>query len=47
VPSDPVCGTVLDERTSKFKITFGGETYYFCCLSCKKKFKRHPLKFVK
>jgi YHS domain-containing protein len=42
---DPVCGAVLDEKTAK--INFEGETYYFCSTSCKKKFKRHPKKFVK
>jgi len=26
---DPVCGTVLDEKTAKFRINFEGETYYF------------------
>jgi Cu+-exporting ATPase len=44
---DPVCGVVLDERTFRFKITHGGETYYFCSVKCKKRFKRNPKKFVK
>ena len=43
---DHVCGTVLDEKTAKFKINFEVETYY-CSASCKKKYKRHPKKFVK
>lgn len=47
MPRDPVCGVVLDENTAKFKITYGGDTYYFCCLKCKKRFKRHAAKFVK
>jgi len=47
MPKDPVCGTVLDEKTSKFKITFDGETYHFCSVTCKKRFKRHPMKFIK
>jgi Cu+-exporting ATPase len=47
MPTDPVCGIVLDENTTKFKITHDGETYYFCCLQCKKRFKRNPMKFVK
>lgn len=47
MPRDPVCGAVLDENTSKFKITYDGETYYFCSLPCKKKFKRHAGKFIK
>jgi Cu+-exporting ATPase len=44
---DPVCGMVLDDNTAKFKITYEGETYYFCSLICKKRFKRHATKFVK
>ncbi|MEM3700132.1 MAG: YHS domain-containing protein [Candidatus Bathyarchaeia archaeon] len=47
MPTDPVCGIILDERTAKFKSTYEGETYYFCSLTCKKKFKRHSTKFVK
>lgn len=47
MPRDPVCGMILDENTAKFKITHDGETYYFCCLQCKKRFKRHYDKFVK
>lgn len=47
MPRDPVCGVILDERTSKFKISHEGETYYFCSLKCKKKFKRNRRKFVK
>jgi len=44
---DPVCGAVLDEKTARFKISFEGSTYYFCSVSCKKKFERHPKKFIK
>ena len=40
-----MCGSVLDEKTAKFRINFESETYYFCSVSCKKKFKRHPKKF--
>ncbi len=47
MPRDPVCGVVLDENTTKFKITCEGETYYFCSLKCKKRFKRHSGKFLK
>ncbi|MDH5374875.1 MAG: YHS domain-containing protein [Candidatus Bathyarchaeota archaeon] len=47
MPRDPVCGVLLDEKTAKFKISHEGETYYFCCLKCKKKFKRNRRKFVK
>ncbi|MDR0373791.1 MAG: YHS domain-containing protein [Nitrososphaerota archaeon] len=44
---DPVCGTVLDGNTAKFKISYEGDTYHFCSLVCKKRFKRQPTKFVK
>ena len=47
MPRDPVCGIVLDDKTAKFKITYDGETFHFCSLVCKKKFKRHPTKFAK
>jgi len=47
MPTDVVCGVVLDERTAKFKITHEGETYYFCSVACKKKFKRNRSKFVR
>ena len=40
-----VCGAILGGKTPEFKITFDGETYYFCSVTCKKRFKRHPLKF--
>ncbi|UCE29852.1 MAG: YHS domain-containing protein [Candidatus Bathyarchaeota archaeon] len=46
MPRDPVCGMVLDERTAKFKMKFGGENYYFCSIKCKKKFKRRKAKFT-
>ena len=44
---DPVCGMVLNEDTAKFKITYEGETYHFCSLACKKRFRRHATKFVR
>ncbi|TRO54335.1 YHS domain-containing protein [Candidatus Bathyarchaeota archaeon] len=44
---DPVCGTVLDENTAKYKITYEGETYHFCSVTCQKKFKKRKTKFVR
>jgi YHS domain-containing protein len=41
MPRDPVCGVVLDEKTSKFKIRDGDETCHFCSVRCKKEFKRN------
>jgi Cu+-exporting ATPase len=47
VPRDPVCGVVLNEKTAKFNIKHEGETYYFCSVKCKKRFKRNRRKFTK
>ncbi|MDH5451173.1 MAG: YHS domain-containing protein [Candidatus Bathyarchaeota archaeon] len=47
MPRDPVCGVILNEKTSKFKRSYDGEKYYFCSVKCKKRFKRNPMKFVK
>ncbi|KPV62551.1 MAG: YHS domain protein [Candidatus Bathyarchaeota archaeon BA2] len=47
MPRDPVCGVVLDEKAAKFKISYGGETYYFGSVKCKKRFKRNRRKFVR
>lgn len=47
MPRDPVCGRILDEKTSKFEIKHKGETYYFCSVTCKKRFKRNRSKFVR
>ena len=47
MPRDNVCGVILNEKTAKFKLTYQGETFYFCSLKCKKKFKRNPGKFLK
>jgi len=47
MPRDTVCGSTLDEKRAKYKITYGGETYYFCSVKCKKRFKRSPIKFAK
>jgi YHS domain-containing protein len=47
MPRDPVCGVILNEKTAKYKITHDGETYFFCSVKCKKKFKRNREKFTK
>jgi len=47
MPRDTVCGSTLDEKRSKYKITYEGETYYFCSVKCKKRFKRNPIKFAR
>ena len=44
---DPVCGMIVDEKTSKLKSEFGGKTFFFCNASCKTTFDKNPAKFVK
>ena len=43
---DPVCGMNVDEKTSKYKTTYMGKTYYFCALGCQKAFEANPKKYV-
>ena len=35
---DPVCGMEVDEKKTKFNMTYKNKTYYFCAKSCKEKF---------
>ncbi len=39
---DPVCGMQVDPATAAAKTTFKGQTYYFCCTPCLKKFEANP-----
>src|SRR5689334_7077991 len=34
---DPICGMQVDEKTAR-SATRDGETFYFCCESCRQKF---------
>lgn len=43
---DPVCHMKLDKSNVKFKSEYKGKTYYFCSLSCKKKFDKNPEKYL-
>jgi YHS domain-containing protein len=36
----------LEEKEAKFKTDYQGKTYYFCRLSCKKKFDTNPKKYL-
>jgi len=47
MPRDTVCGATLDEEKPKYRISYEGETFYFCSVKCKKRFKRNPAKFAK
>lgn len=41
VAIDPICGMSVDVENAKYTSVVGGETIYFCCLSCKATFD-HP-----
>lgn len=43
---DPVCNMTVDVATARFKTEHQGETYYFCCPACKKKFEADPASFL-
>ncbi|MCE4612414.1 MAG: YHS domain-containing protein [Desulfurococcales archaeon] len=45
MPVDPVCGAEVPE-TVKYRLEYGGTTYYFCCEHCMAKFKENPEKYV-
>jgi Cu+-exporting ATPase len=42
---DPVCGMMVDEKTSKLKSEHEGTTFYFCSADCKKKFESDPHRY--
>ncbi|MEM2941783.1 MAG: YHS domain-containing protein [Thermoproteota archaeon] len=44
---DPVCGMEVDEKTTRYKSTYEGETYYFCSPSCQNEFNRYPEKYIR
>jgi len=44
---DVVCGMDVDEKKVTQKSVVDGKTYYFCSLTCKKKFDQDPTKYVK
>jgi len=43
---DPVCKMNVDEKTAKYKSSYGGKTYFFCAPGCKKAFDADPKKFL-
>jgi Cu+-exporting ATPase len=42
---DPVCGIALDGR-SPHKCTHQGQTYLFCCQTCRMKFESEPGRYA-
>ncbi len=47
---DPVCGMTVNAKQAEaggLKLEHGGQTYYFCSLSCKETFRRHAEDYAK
>jgi P-type Cu+ transporter len=43
---DPVCGMTVDPASARASTVHDGQTYYFCCPSCKAKFEADPARHV-
>ena len=43
---DPVCGMTVEPAKAAGKSTYEGTTYYFCGVSCLKRFEADPAKFL-
>ncbi|MBC7091218.1 MAG: YHS domain-containing protein [Nitrososphaeria archaeon] len=43
---DLVCGMEVDPKKTKYKLDYGGNTYYFCSESCLKSFQQNPSNYV-
>lgn len=46
VVKDSVCGMDIDIDSATAKSEYKGQTYYFCCQSCKTKFDEAPEPFL-
>jgi Cu+-exporting ATPase len=46
MPTDLVCGMVIDEKTAPAKTSHDGTNYYFCADYCKNAFEEEPRKFI-
>jgi YHS domain-containing protein len=44
---DPVCKMKVDEAKAAGTSEYQGKTYYFCAVSCKRKFDENPDKYLK
>ena len=42
---DPVCGMMVDEKTTTLTSAHDGVAFYFCSAACKTAFDKDPHKF--
>jgi len=43
---DLVCGMQVDEKITRYKMEFGGKTYYFCSSGCESAFQQNPERYA-
>lgn len=43
---DPICQMTVDIAEARFTTDYEGQTYYFCCPACKKKFETDPAAYL-
>jgi YHS domain-containing protein len=43
---DPVCKMEIDPARAAAQSSHHGQTYYFCCVGCKRSFDREPEKYL-
>jgi P-type Cu+ transporter len=46
VSTDPVCGMKVSVETAKWSAEHRGETFYFCCESCQRKFEANSAEWI-
>ncbi len=44
---DPVCGMDVRPEPATPHAEYQGQTYYFCCSGCMKRFEREPEKYLR
>lgn len=43
---DPVCGMKIDASKAAASTVYDGQSYYFCCMECKRRFEVDPEAFL-
>ncbi|MFQ5890070.1 MAG: YHS domain-containing protein, partial [Gemmatimonadota bacterium] len=44
--TDPVCGMRFKPEKAVARAEFGGKTYYFCTMACRRRFEKEPGRYV-
>ncbi|OFZ59891.1 MAG: hypothetical protein A3D92_01230 [Bacteroidetes bacterium RIFCSPHIGHO2_02_FULL_44_7] len=43
---DPICGMLVDPKTTFYQSTYKEKKYYFCSEHCKQQFDENPNQFI-